>query len=61
MKKGVNVGSGTDLFPGGQRTLWPSLATPLPRFRGFPAALTQCSGAGVRMVGQRAEGTQAAC
>lgn len=61
MGKGVNVGLGTDLFPGGKCTLRPSLATPLPRFRGFPAALTQRGGAGVRMVGQRAEGTQAAC
>lgn len=60
MGKGVNVRLGTHLFPGGERALWPALATPLSCFRHFPAAPTQCSGAGVWMVGQGAEGTQAA-
>lgn len=55
------MGRGTDLFPGGVHALWPTLATRLPCFRGFTAAPTQCGGAGVRMVGQRAGSTNAAC
>lgn len=57
----LNVGGATDLFPGGECGLWPALATPFSRFRGFLAAPAQRGGPGVRMVGQRAKATEAAC
>lgn len=49
-----------DLFPGGERALWPTLASPLPCFRRLPAAPAHRGGTGVRVVGQGAGGTQAA-
>ena len=61
MGKGANVRGGTHLFPGGECSFWPALVTALQFFRGFPDTLPKCGGASVKMVGQRAGGTQVRC
>lgn len=54
----LTAGGATDLFPGGECSLWPARTTPFSRFGGFLAAAAQRGGPGVRMVGQRAGGKE---